>query len=180
MPDRLYLHVPAFDELWYRQKMLRDAETMGYNKGFDLSIPSYHKQTGCIDFPEDEWQSWFDCFVGQEPDRYYAYITCLEDKAFIGEVNVHKVKNAGYYDMGIVLEAKYRGQGYALEALRLLLEYAFAKMDVPCVHNDFEDSRSAAVRTHLSAGFRVHKRQSGMLELLISKEDYIKSEAAEQ
>ena len=32
---RLYLKLPTFKELSYRQKLLSDIETMSYNKGFD-------------------------------------------------------------------------------------------------------------------------------------------------
>lgn len=171
MSKRLYLHVPISDELWYRQKIMSDPDTMSYNKGYE-EFEGYDKATGCIDFLKNEWKKWFDYFVGQEPDRYYAYIVRLEDNAFIGDVNVHKVSYAEYYEMGIVLEAKYRGKSYAMEALTLLLEYAFEKMNVKAVHNIFEDVRDAAVRTHLSAGFTEYKQENGMLELMITKEQF--------
>lgn len=157
--------------------MLSDPETMSYNKGYHLDFPTYHNDTGCIDFPKDEWQSWYSCFIGQEPERYYAYITRLEDDAFLGEVNIHKASRGGYHDMGIVLDAAYRGQGYAAEALMLLLDYAFEKMNISSVRNSFESERGAAVRAHLSAGFTVASRQSGLLELLMTRETFEKNKA---
>ncbi|MBQ1690249.1 MAG: hypothetical protein II018_03190 [Firmicutes bacterium] len=48
---RLYLHVPEFSELYYRQKLMSDPVTMSYNRGYDLGFDGYHKNTGCIDFP---------------------------------------------------------------------------------------------------------------------------------
>jgi len=172
MTDRLYLHVPALDELWYRQRLMSDPDTMSYNKGYDLDFPGYHRDTGCIDFPENEWADWYDYFIGQEPARFYAYIVRAEDGLFIGEVNVHRNGDQPWHDMGIVIETAHRGNGYASEALRLLLKHAFEVMGAEAVHNDFEDVRDAAVKSHLSAGFTVCRRENGLLELLITREQY--------
>ena len=38
------------------------------------------------------------------------------DGIFIGEVNVHRNPNAPWHEMGIVLEAKYRGNGYGTDS----------------------------------------------------------------
>ena len=176
----IYLHVPKLDELWYRQKLLCDAETMSYNKGYDLGFDGYDNKTGCIDFPENQWQSWYNYFIGNEPERYYAYIVRKEDNAFIGEVNLHKSKNADWYDMGIVLEARYRGKGYAVEALKLLLNHTFHSLGAKAVHNDFEETRLAAVKTHKSAGFTEYAKHDGIIELVITREKYITSVLLEE
>lgn len=172
MRKLLYLHIPAYDELWYRQKIMRDPDTMSYNKGYNLNFNEYDKETGCIDFPECKWKEWYNYFIGQEPEKFYAYIVRKEDGAFIGEVNLHKNSEKDWYEMGIVLEAKYRGKGYATEALELLLKYAFEELNINAVHNDFEIWRGAAEKTHLSSGFKKYKSENGILELIITKEMY--------
>ena len=101
----------------------------------------------------------------------------LKDGALIGEVNVHKSAAAPWYEMGIVLEAKYRGQGYAASALKLLLKYAFESLNAEAVHNCFEETRDAAVRTHLAAGFSEYKRENGILELLMTREKWLRNQA---
>lgn len=172
MTNKISLHTPTYDELWYRQKLLSDTETMSYNKGYDLGFDGYDNETGCIDFPQCQWKSWYNYFIGNEPERYYAYIVCKDDNAFIGEVNLHKNNAADWYDMGIVLEAKYRGKGYAVEALKLLLNYAFHLLGAKAVHNDFEEARAAAIKTHLSARFSEYSRHDGIIELVITREQY--------
>lgn len=174
---RLALHVPRPEELAYRQRLMGDAETMSYNKGYDLRLDGYHRDTGCIDFPRSEWAAWHAFFVGQEPRRFYAYVMRLEDGAFIGEVNVHQSAENPWYEMGIVLEARHRGQGYAGEALRLLLTHAFTVLNVPAVHNDFEQTRTAALRLHLNAGFTEIRRCGGMVELLLTREQWLRTGA---
>ncbi len=177
MIETLKLHIPEYNELWYRQKIMQDPDTMSYNKGYDMDFDGYDKETGCIAFPEREWADWYDYFVGNEPERFYAYVVRKSDGEFIGEVNVHKSKYNNWYEMGIVLEAKYRGNGYSSEALWLLLQHAFEDMNAEAVHNDFEEKRTAAVKTHLSAGFTEYRRENGIVELLITKEQYFRQKA---
>ena len=174
---KLKLHIPMFDELWYRQKLIQDVKTMSYNKGYDISFEGDHKDTGCIDFPKESWQEWFEYFINKEPERFYAYIVRLEDDTFIGEVNIHKSHGEPWHEMGIVLEAKYRCQGYATEALNLLLTHAFNKLNITAIHNSFEEMRTAAVYTHLSAGFTEYHRENGLLEVLITKVQWIQKNA---
>lgn len=178
MKEKLFLHVPALEELWYRERLMSDPDTMSYNKGYDLPFEGYDRETGCIAFPRETWADWYAYFVGREPLRYYAYIARERDGAFLGEVNLHKSAGHAWHDMGIVLEARYRGQGYSVEALRLLLRQAFEVMQLSAVHNDFETSRSAGVRAHLAVGFSVLQEADGMLEVLITREQYALSARA--
>ncbi len=159
---------------------MSDPDTMSYNKGFDIDFDGYDKETGCIAFPERKWADWYDYFIGNEPERFYAYVVRESDGEFIGEVNVHKSKDNNWYEMGIVLEAKYRGKGYSGEALWLLLQYAFEDMNAEAVHNDFDEERAAAVKAHLSAGFTEYSRENGIVELLITKEKYFRQRAVKR
>lgn len=162
----LYLHIPKVDELWYRQQLMSDPDTMNYNKGYE-AFEGYDEKTGCIEFPESDWKDWYQYFIGNEPQRFYAYVVRQEDNAFIGEVNLHESAEKDWHEMGIVLDAKYRGQGYSVEALKLLVEYGFERMHVRAIHNFFETERAAAVRTHLAAGFEVLAKNENMIELII-------------
>ena len=167
----LSLHTPEYRELWYRQKLLSDADTMSYNAGYNLGFDGYDNNTGCIDFPESEWEDWYNYFC-KSKDRFYAYI--VADGEFIGEVNLHKASGNSAYNMGIVIEAKHRGKGYAVPALKLILKQAFVIMGVEAVVNDFEESRSdyAAVRTHKSCGFEEVEKKDGITVYKITKHKY--------
>ena len=173
MEKRLHLHIPTLPEMAYRQKLQEDPATMSYNAGYELGFAGYHNDTGCIDFPESRWADDFDFLVGNEPKWFYAYITRDEDGAFIGDVNVHRSREGDWYDMGILIEAQYRGMGYSEEALHLLLDYAFTKLGAREVHNDFEETRGAAYKTHLACGFREYGNENGILKLRITREDFI-------
>ena len=51
-------YIPRLSELGFRQRLLSDPATMRYNKGYGLSFPGYHNDTGCIDFPREDWDGW--------------------------------------------------------------------------------------------------------------------------
>ncbi len=169
----LELHAPAIDELSFRQEMMNEPATMSYNAGLKLNIPGYHPDTGCIDFPESAWQEWYGLWVDREPERYYAYIRRLADGAFVGEVCFRYVAERDWWEMGVVIHAPYRGNGYSESALRLLLEHAFRDAGVTRLHNCFEAERVSARRAHLAVGFRDTGVANGLRHLLLTREEYL-------
>ena len=78
--------------------------------------------------------------------------------------------------MGIVIYAPERGKGYGREGLYLLLDHAFRVDGVPCLHNDFEETRSAAYNIHKAVGFKETGVVDGIIHLEITKEDYLGGE----
>lgn len=170
----LSLHTPKYDELWYRQRMMSDPATMSYNAGYNLGFDGYHNDTGCIDFPEEKWAGWYDRFIGREPEKFYAYIVRKSDGAFIGEVVLRQEGAPGRYEMGVVVEDCHRGKGYSGEALRLLMDVAFKRFGAEVVCNDFERSRAAALKLHLSVGFEI-AGEDDCVHLELKRERYLKS-----
>lgn len=173
MEEKLYLHIPTIEELTYRQKIMSQPDTMDYNKGYDINFDGYNKDTGCIDFPKNQWINWYSRMVNNKPKCFYAYITRKEDTAFVGEVNIHWNFEKNWYEMGIVLESKYRRMGYSVEALAKLLQVAFEEYNAPAVHNEFEVTRKVAIATHKAAGFYVINENNGIVELLVNRKDYL-------
>lgn len=171
--NQLELYVPKIEELWFRQKMLSDPDTMSYNANWDLGFDGYHNDTGCIDFPESEWSEWYSYWIGNETKCFYAYIRRKSDGAFIGDVNFHYTPDRDWWDMGIVIFAPYRGCGYAAPALKLMLGHAFQNCGVTRIHNDFEVSRTAALKAHLSAGFHEIGVEDGIVRLMITADEFI-------
>lgn len=162
----LTLHIPALSELVFRQKMLSDPATMAYNA-------PWFPPDGCIDFPESVWHEWYTRWIGKEPERFYAYLRRESDGAFVGEVCWHRVPDAEDWEIGVVVFAPYRCQGYGRQGLKLLLERAFLADGLPCLSNTFEPERAAAHRIHREAGFREIDTKGGLLHLRLTKEEYL-------
>ncbi|MBR6789963.1 MAG: GNAT family N-acetyltransferase [Oscillospiraceae bacterium] len=147
----LSLHVPAFEELDFRQKLYADPETMTYNRGY-APFAGYDPVTGIIDFSKDRWDAWYEKWIGRVPERFYAYLQ-REDGVFVGDVCWYITGNEGERMIGIVIHSAYRGMGYGAEGLRLLIGEAFSHGEITALCNEFESARTAAVQLHRRAGF---------------------------
>jgi len=169
--EKLILQVPSFAELGYRQTLLADPATMSYNAGCGLTAAGYDDATGTIDFAPAAWRGWYDRWVGCS-DRYYAYAR-RPDGVPVGEVDLRSAAGAGWYEMGVVIQASWRGRGYGGQALGLLMHQAFDVMKVPAVHNCFQAERQAALAIHRAVGFTVTGPDpAGMVWLTLTAADY--------
>lgn len=130
MNEKLYLHIPSFEELDYRHSILAQPNTMSYNRGYQLGIDNYNNETGCIDFKKESWKGWYSWWISNEPERYYAYLTLIKSNNFIGEVSLHYDKSSNSHFIGIVIEEKYRENGYCSEGLIKLAEKAFVDLNI--------------------------------------------------
>ena len=67
--------IPTFADMWFRESLLTDEETMSYN----------HAWGGTIPFPKENWQNWYDYWIiNHENRRYYRYLKA--ENRFVGEV----------------------------------------------------------------------------------------------
>ena len=108
------LYTPSLEDLWFRQKMMADTETMSYNQAWGGTIP----------FPNEEWSGWYDYWIiKHEGKRYYRY---LKDNAghFIGELAYHYDSDRKLYLADIIVYAPYRKKGYGGIGLDLLCNAA--------------------------------------------------------
>ena len=166
MKNELSLYIPRLDELGFHQMMLADPATMAYNA-------PWFPPDGCIPFPEEEWAAWHAAWVGQEPERFFAYLRREADGAFVGSVNYHYTPERDWWDMGIVLHAPARGRGYGRQGLSLLLDRAFRVDGIARLHNDFEPGRDAGFHIHKLCGFREIGVENGFVQLLLTREEYL-------
>ncbi len=179
--DDLYLHIPSVEDMWFAQTLQSDPETMAYNAGWDVSYEGYHPDTGCIDLPSSKWADRFAYWVGHTPDRFYAFVREKKTGNYICEVNFHYTPEKNWWDMGVLVHAPYRGRGYGLRSLELLAYHAFVVCGIDCLHNDFEETRSAALAIHKKAGFREigesytlrFEKTVRVIDLMLTKEQYL-------
>lgn len=111
----LKLIKPELEDMWFRQKMLNDEETMSYN----------HTYGGVIAFPQSRWKSWYEKWIQNEDSHfYYRYLYNEDLNVFVGEIAYHYVEEENKYLCDVLIDAKYRGQGYGKQGLKLLCEEA--------------------------------------------------------
>ena len=111
---RLQIYKPKLEDLWFRQKMLEDEDTMSYNKAWGGTIP----------FPKKDWKEWFEHWViNHENKRYYRYLKNEED-IFVGEIAYHYDSQYDGYVTNIIIYSKYRNKGYGSLGLKMLCDIA--------------------------------------------------------
>ena len=92
---KLELYLPTLEDMWFRQIMLEDEETMSYN----------HAWGGTISFPKDRWSDWYQYWIVEhDGQRYYRYLK-NEDDAFVGEIAYHYDPNYDGYMANVIIYA---------------------------------------------------------------------------
>lgn len=108
------LYTPSLEDLWFRQAMMADPETMSYNRAWGGTIP----------FPREQWRDWYDRWITRhENRRYYRYLTDGAGR-FIGEIAYHYDSGRDRYAADVVVHAPFRGRGYGGKGLDLLCQAA--------------------------------------------------------
>ena len=108
---------PELEDLWFRESMMADIETMSYNDAWGGTIP----------FPKEDWEEWYTLWVrnsGQE--RYYHYLKDDANKVFVGEISYHFDKLRNIYICDVIIKAEFRKQGFGTQGIHLLCEAAKA------------------------------------------------------
>lgn len=154
------LYIPKVEDMWFRAECMSDPETMSYNAGYDVTYAGYHYDTGCIDFDKGNWASWHKEKMS-DPNFYYAYIVDCESNNFVGYVNYKLNPKTKKASMGIVINAKYRGNGYMRLAMAEFI--ATAKQNgVKALTDTVPDSRKGALKVFFDLGFRVASEIQGI------------------
>ena len=149
--SKLYFEIPSKEDLKYRKKWMMDSDTMSYNAGYDVDIKGYDKETGIISKSDEEMLEWYDKWINKEPDRYFRYIYAEGIEEPIGEIYYYPNDNT--HHMGILIQSKYRGNGYSYEALMQLEKVAFEENGIDELHDEIPFDRVNAINLFKKAGF---------------------------
>jgi RimJ/RimL family protein N-acetyltransferase len=96
----------------------------------------------------------------KEADGVIVFAVENVDGATIGAISLHSCdEKNGVFSFGVVIYRQHRGQGYAEEAVRILLKYGFwekryQKCNSACLHVNEE-----SIRMHQKLGFLEEGRQ---------------------
>ena len=157
--SNIELVVPNKEDMCYREKCMSDPETMSYNAGYDVSYDGYHYDTGCIDFPKEKWEDWYNVKM-TNPNFYYAYIKDVDTNEYVGYLNFNLDSNTGHATMGIVIESTHRGKGYMKPALIRMINVAKAK-GVKVLTDTVPENRVGALNVFYSLGFVINSQFDG-------------------
>ena len=138
---KVSFYKPQIGDLWFREALLGDPDTMSYNNAWGGTIP----------FPEEDWEDWYDDWVRNPEGCFYRYITAGESRAFAGEAAWHYDEERGIYITDVIVAAKCRGRGYGRAGLELLCEAA-KKAGITELYDDIA-ADNPGVNLFLGCGF---------------------------
>ena len=149
----LTLYRPNLSDLWFRQALLADEETMSYNRAWG----------GTITFPEEDWADWYDYWIARpEGKRFYRYLRDEDTGNFVGESAYHRDQQ-GLCQANVIVYAPARGKGYGRAGLRLLCAAA-KENGITELYDDIA-SDNPAVGLFLRHGFAEAFRADGKIVL---------------
>lgn len=149
---QLSLRVPTRVDFATRQAWLADPDFMAHNAGWNIDVLGYDPETGCVDWPESQWNAFEERLRRPADEQAYYFVVDLLTGAALG--HVHYTVDGGVASIGFNVVPSHRGQGLGSEFLELLLARVREETGATEVVNEFEDERLAAVRVHRAAGFR--------------------------
>ncbi|MGB4984620.1 MAG: GNAT family N-acetyltransferase [Erysipelotrichaceae bacterium] len=105
------IYKPSLDDLWFRQTLMADENTMSYNIVWG----------GTIAFPKEKWDNWYKTWVdGDEFYHYYRYLLDKDKNVFVGEVAYHYDNDRNIHLCDVIVFDKYRYHGFGSQGLLLL------------------------------------------------------------
>ena len=143
---------PELEDLWFRESMMADIDTMSDNDAWGGTIP----------FPKEDWEEWYTLWVrnsGQE--RYYRYLKDDANKVFVGEISYHFDKLRNIYICDVIIKAEFRKQGFGTQGIQLLCEAAKANGVEALYDNIAADNSSAHL--FLKNGFSIEFQNDEIL-----------------
>ncbi len=142
-------YIPSINDLWFKEKLLSDIETMSYN----------HAYGGIVSFPKENWESWYNRWiVYPEHKRFFRYVLDTETNQFVGEVAYHYDEQREIYIVSIIILASQRHKGYGRTTLELLCDeakkhgittlYDDIAIDNPSIHLFLKNGFHEVLRTN--------------------------------
>jgi RimJ/RimL family protein N-acetyltransferase len=100
---------------------------------------------------EESMEKWLGC---RDADGVIIFAIESLDGEDVGDISYHsRSRKNGTFSFGVVVSAAYRGRGYAADAVRVLLRYAFRERRYQKCNSACVDSNAESIRLHEKLGF---------------------------
>ncbi len=107
----LKAYIPNLEDLWFREKLMADKDTMSYNNAWG----------GTILFPKENWDKWYQTWVNSSNLKYfYRYVQDVNNDNYIGEIAYHFDDSKSIYICSVIILAQYRNKGFGTKAIDLI------------------------------------------------------------
>ena len=112
-----------------------------------------------IDFIKNKVAKTFD-----EPETWFQFVIIDKEKnKLVGDLGVHFIDNDNTQaELGCTLDKQYHGKGFALEAMKVVIDNLFHKLNKHRIHASVDPRNISSVKLMENLGFReeAHFRES--------------------
>lgn len=137
----LFIYKPKIEDLWFRQKLMEDKNTMSYNE----------KWGGIMAFPRECWESFYkNSILCDENKFFYGFLTTKKGE-FVGDVGFRFDEERNKYIVHLLIFNDYRNRGYGTMGLKLICEKA-KSIGIKVLHDDIAID-NPSVNLFLKNGF---------------------------
>jgi 8-oxo-dGTP pyrophosphatase MutT (NUDIX family)/RimJ/RimL family protein N-acetyltransferase len=155
----VYIKQPEFKELDYVAELWSDEETMR-----DVG--------GVIAFPLERREAWYRRMVNPTDDKNFYCLIYTLDNIPVGEVSFHRFDvKEGKADFNIKIQSKYRGNGYAKEAIQLLLGFYFYNFGGQVIYDNVGNVSGQYALQNF--GFEVVSKTDNEVLFMMTKDRFI-------
>jgi RimJ/RimL family protein N-acetyltransferase len=90
------------------------------------------------------------------PDTWFQWgIVTKDNNILIGDVGIHFMKSeSSQVELGVTLDLKFQGQGFATEALTEIISYLFGKLNKHIILASIDPNNEASIKLFKRLGFR--------------------------
>lgn len=79
---------------------------------------------------------------------------CLMEGQMIGDIGIHFLEDEYQVEIGYTLSPEFQGKGYAIEAVRAVLDFMFLKLDMHRVIGSIDPDNIKSKKLLMNLGFR--------------------------
>lgn len=138
------LYKPELNDLWFRESLMADYDTMSYNAAWGGAIP----------FPKEEWGDWYRFWLeSPESQRYYRYLYDTDSQKYVGEIAYHYDKDRNIHICDVIVLAIYRNRGYGSFGIQQLCKVA-KENGIPVIYDDIA-ANNPSYKLFLKNGFEI-------------------------
>ncbi len=143
---------PKMCDLWFREKLLSDEETMSYNAAWGGTIP----------FPNEKWAEWYSKWLEvPEYKRYYRYLYEADIDSFVGEIAYHFDEKRKIHICDVIVLSEYRNRGFGTAGIELICKAAKGN-GISALYDDIA-SDNPSYKLFLKNGFEIVCENDGAI-----------------
>jgi RimJ/RimL family protein N-acetyltransferase len=142
--NRLYLRPVSIDDKESIFKYRSDSETNKYQGWIPETIEDVEVFIGKISVEINEPETWFQFVIFEK-----------ESDKLIGDIGLHFMDSENkQVEIGCTLNKDYQGKGYAIEALKIILDFLINTLEKHRIVTSIDPENSNSIRLVERLGFR--------------------------